>query len=307
MLGLKNDPLPGINFDLLEESGVPTQPPTWPPSCAHTKPTEEQPREAGSGMFSTEQLATMFSSTTKETPQRAPTSHDNPSSDKEEEPKDKDPFGSFGIWSSCTAHGKDPHWPWGAGDDPFTFADLPDEDKDDKACYLEGIHPDKYNGDRSQTTRFLNTFNRFMLMNYKANIAKDPIMQSIYFLSLLEGPKCKGWVDMADKWMQLVAHNPSIIPCQSNIWHKLEKKFKEAFSDYAEWEKAQDELQKLKMKGDNLDKYLAAFETLGQHAELDPNDPSNLQTFALGLPWSLADACIKMESPETYEQWRATA
>ena len=101
-------------------------------------------------------------------------------------------------------------------------------------------------------------------------------MQSIYFLSLLEGPKCEGWVDMADKGMQLVAHDPSIIPQQSNIWHKLQKKFKESFSDYAEHERAQDELKRLKMKGNNLDEYLATFETLGQHAELDPNDPSNL-------------------------------
>ena len=61
------------------------------------------------------------------------------------------------------------------------------------------------------------------------------------------------------------------------------------------------------MKGDNLDEYLAAFETLGHWAELDPNDPSNLRTFALGLPRSLADACIRMESPETYEQWRAAS
>jgi len=61
------------------------------------------------------------------------------------------------------------------------------------------------------------------------------------------------------------------------------------------------------MKGDNLDEYLAAFETLGQCTELDPNDPSNLRTFALELPQSLADACIKMESPKTYEQWRAAS
>jgi len=111
---------------------------------------------------------------------------------------------------------------------------------------------------------------------------------------------------MADKWLQLVVDDPSMIPCQSNIWLELQKKFKKAFSDYAEHKRAQDELKKLKMKGDNLDEYLAAFETLGQRAELDPNDPSNLQTFALGLPWSLADACIKMENPESYKQWRAT-
>ena len=153
----------------------------------------------------------MFSTAVKEAPERVPTPYDNPSSE-EEELENKDPFGSFGIRSSCTACGKDPRRPQGMEDDPFTFGNLLDKDKDDKARRLKGIHPDKYNGDRSQMTRFLSTFNRFMLMNYKADIAKDPIMRSIYFLSLLEGPKCEGWVDMADKWMQLVAHDPSIIP-----------------------------------------------------------------------------------------------
>jgi len=145
-----------------------------------------------------------------------------------------------------------------------------------------------------------------MLMNYRADIAKDPIMHSIYFLSLLEGPKCKGWVDTADRWLRHIVEDPSMIPCQSNAWKELEKHFKEAFSNYAERERAQDELKKLKMKNNNLDKYLAAFETQALHADIDMNNHTNLQTFALGLPRSLTDACIKMENPETYEQWRAT-
>jgi len=153
--------------------------------------------------------------------------------------------------------------------------------------------------------RFLATFNRFMLMNYKANIAKDPIMHSIYFLSLLEGPKCKGWVDAADRWLRHVVEDPSMIPHRSNAWKELKKHFKEAFSDYAERERAQDKLKKLKMKNNNLDKYLAAFETQALCADIDMNDHTNLQTFALSLPRSLADACIKMENPKTYEQWRA--
>jgi len=97
-----------------------------------------------------------------------------------------------------------------------------------------------------------------------------------------------------------------MVPHRSNAWFKLEKRFKEAFSDYAENKRAQDKMKKLKMKNDNLDEYLAAFETLAQHAELDPNDPSNLRTFAIGLLRSLADTYIRMENPETYEQWRAT-
>jgi len=246
----------------------------------------------------------------REQKERRPTPFDDPSSDEDKEedyrPKYKDVFGSFGMRSSQTACDKPPRRPRGTGDDPLSLENLPQDDKEDKAHRLEGIHPDKFNGDRSQTTRFLATFNRFMLMNYRADIAKDPIMHSIYFLSLLEGPKCKGWVDAADRWLRHVVEDPSMIPHRSNAWKELEKRFKEAFSDYAERERAQDELKKLKMKNDNLDEYLAAFKTQALHADIDMNDHTNLRTFALRLPRSLADACIKMENPETYEQWRAT-
>jgi len=246
----------------------------------------------------------------KEQRERPSTPFDDPSSNEDDDedykPKYKDVFGSFGMRSSQTACDKPPRQPCGTGDDPFSLENLPQDNKEDKAHRLEGIHPDKFNGDRSQTTRFLATFNRFMLMNYRADIAKDPIMHSIYFLSLLEGPKCEEWVDTADRWLHHIVEDPSMIPHQSNTWKELEKRFKEAFSDYAEWERAQDKLKKLKMKNDNLDEYLATFETQALHANIDMNDHTNLRTFALRLPRSLADACIKMENPETYEQWRAT-
>jgi len=195
-LRLKNNPLLGINFELLEQSRIPTQPPTWAPSQIETRP-----REAGSGLLTLEQLAAAIESSSKEPINQPLTPFNDPSSNEDDDQiqhKRKDPFGSFGVQSSCTARNKPPHWPCGTGDDPFSLANLP-EDKEDKARHLEGIHPDKYNGDCMQTTRFLNMFNWFMLMNYKADIAKDPIRRTLYFLSLLEGPKCKGWVNLADK------------------------------------------------------------------------------------------------------------
>ena len=269
-LGLKNHPLPGINFISLEQSGEPSQ----PPSCA------EGPSELRQTMPFTEAIIATTEAVQKEQEKRPPTPFDNPSDnesdDKDHRPRYKDVFGSFGIRSSQTAHNKPPRQPHGTGDDPFSLENLPKDNKEDKAHQLEGIHPDKFNGDRSQTTRFLATFNQFMLMNYKADIAKDPIMHSIYFLSLLEGPKCEGWVDAADRWLCHVVEDPSMIPHQSNAWLELEKCFKEAFSDYAERERAQDELKKLKMKNDNLDEYLAAFETQALCADIDMNDHTNL-------------------------------
>jgi len=202
-----------------------------------------------------------------------------------------------------------PRQPQGTGDDPFTFNDLLDkpERTNDKGRRLEGIHPDKFKGDRSKTRWFLNQFNRFMLINCKANIAKDPISKCIYFMSLLDGEKVNGWVDMAFNWLEEIEADPSLIDTFSNPWKMMETKFKVSFTDYAERERTQDQLGKLRMMGDNLDEYLAAFETLGNRAELNPDDPSNLQTFAQGLPRPLADACLAMENPDTYEQWRAAA
>jgi len=153
-------------------------------------------------MLFAEAIAAATKAVEKEQEKRPLTPFNDPSDDNDSDDNKleyKDVFGSFGMQSSQTAHDKPPRQPQGTGDDPFSLTDLPeDKEKEDKAHRLKGIHPDKYNGDCSQTTRFLAAFNQFMLMNYKANIAKDPIMHSIYFLSLLEGPKCKGWVDAAD-------------------------------------------------------------------------------------------------------------
>jgi len=185
-LGLKNHPLPGINFILLEQSGVPTQPPSH--AEGPSEPRDTMPFAAAI-TAATEQVA-------REQVERPLTPFEDPSSGEDDDegykPKYKDVFGSFRMWSSQTAWDKPPRQPHSTGDDPFTLENLPQDDKEDKAHWLEGIHPDKFNGDHSQTTRFLASFNWFMLMNYKADITKDPIMHSIYFLSLLEGLKCEG-------------------------------------------------------------------------------------------------------------------
>jgi len=246
----------------------------------------------------------------------APTSNISRSSspDPKDQPERKS-FARFGSWrmrSSQTARQPfrpPPHHPRGTGDDPFGLENLLDEPErtNDKGRHLEGIHPDKFKGDRSKTRRFLNQFNRFMLMNRKADIAKDPISKCIYFMSLLDGEKVNGWVDMAFNWLEEIEADPSLIDRFSNPWRMMEEKFKVSFTDYAERECAQDQLGKLRMTGDNLNEYLASFETLRNRAELNLDDPSNLHMFAQGLPHQLADACLAMENPDTYEQWKAAA
>jgi len=90
----------------------------------------------------------------------APTSNTSRSSspDPDDQPKRKS-FAGFGSWrmrSSRTARQPSkplPRRPRGTGDDPFGLNDLSDEPErtNDKGRRLEGIHPDKFEGDRSKT------------------------------------------------------------------------------------------------------------------------------------------------------------
>jgi hypothetical protein len=142
-----------------------------------------------------------------------------------------------------------------------------------------------------------------MLMNHRATIAQDPYMKSAFFLSLMDGPKVEGWTQCTYDWLDQVEADPSQLPFKMSAWQALEADFKRSFVDYAEHECAQDELRKLKMKDSNVDEYIAAFQLLGHRAGMNLDNPSALRLFARGLPKSLADSCIDIDSPENFEQW----
>jgi hypothetical protein len=54
--------------------------------------------------------------------------------------------------------------------------------------------------------------------------------------------------------------------------------------DYAQQEKAHDDLQKLRMTGRNINEYISKFQMLGHQVHMDLDDPAALQLFTRGLP-----------------------
>jgi hypothetical protein len=138
-------------------------------------------------------------------------------------------------------------------------------------------------------------------------IAQDPYMKSAFFLSLMEGPKVKGWTQHMYDWLDQVKADPTMLPFKMMAWQVLEADFKQLFIDYAKHECVQDELGKLKMKDSNVDEYIAAFQLLGHCTGMNLDDPSALRLFAHGLPKSLADSCIDINSPKNFKQWANAA
>jgi Retrotransposon gag protein len=205
--------------------------------------------------------------------------------------------------SSQTEHGRGLRRPRGTGDDPFTLGDDDDDDDDDVPNgyrYLKGDPPNTFDGDRSRTLTFLAEFNEFMFMNREANIARDPVKKSIYFLSLIKGPNAEWWITHRGEGLEEVEADPT-------AWQTLEQQFKNDFIDYAGPILAQAEILKLRMKEGNVDQYIDDFKELARRGGHNVDDPSNLRLFAQGLPIRLFKNCIDHESPETFEQWAKAA
>jgi Retrotransposon gag protein len=109
-------------------------------------------------------------------------------------------------------------------------------------------------------------------------------------------------------WLDKAEQNPDdILPFGTMAWEVLEQDFHQAFINYAEHERAQDEIRKLHMKDKNIDKYIAAFECLSHHVGMDLNNSIALQLFTRGLPRSLADSCIDIKNLDSFEQWTKAA
>jgi hypothetical protein len=197
-----------------------------------------------------------------------------------------------------------PQRPWGTGDDPFGVDDLDLESShsDDRNVHLEGIPPNKFEGDRAKTLPFLTQFKWFMLMNCCTMIAQDPYMKAAFFLSLMDGPKVEGWMQHTYDWLDQVEADPSQLPFKMSAWQALEADFKQSFIDYVEHKCMQDKLRKLKMKDSDVDEYIAAFQLLSHHAGMNLDNLSMLRLFVHGLPKSLADSCINIDLPENFEQ-----
>jgi len=174
---------------------------------------------------------------------------------------------------------RDPGQPDGSSKDPMLIAAM----KSSGYLRLEGNPPDRFDSNRSRTRRFLTQFRQFMLMNDGATIAQNDIKKCTYFLSLLEGPQVDGWSEMKYDWLDAIKKDPRLL-MGCSPWEVMMQDFLDAFTNFAECKQAQNALKKWRMTDGKIDEYIAGFERLAHHAGVDLDDPSNMRTFAQGLP-----------------------
>ena len=133
-----------------------------------------------------------------------------------------------------------------------------------------------------------------------------PYQRSMTFLSYIRGPLVNDWVEEQAQWLidQVTGGVPHV---EENLWATIETRFRQAYTDTAEKQKAQHNVRELKMKGDDLDGFIAQFATTAKKAGYDLDGEATLDVFQRALPYKLVANCVKFDHPVTWNDWTHAA
>jgi Retrotransposon gag protein len=149
---------------------------------------------------------------------------------------------------------------------------------------LKGKVPESFNGDRTKMQKFMNAFDLFWMNNEDNSHMKNLYKRCTYFLGLLEGTKVDEWVVKQTNSLRKRTTQPvnKIAKGDEALWEDLKNDFTNAFSHTGRIEQARMDLGKLEMEGDQIDEYIARFETLLDKAEIPCTEVGAIQKFKDG-------------------------
>lgn len=132
-------------------------------------------------------------------------------------------------------------------------------------------------------------------------------------LSFIKGDKVNQWVAGQANWLALQVYGENDqpaphLPTDNYLWTEFTVAFHRQFQDIAEHERAWADLQRLSMKDQNIDQYIANFENLLALAGRNQNEAMALEFFKFGLKAGLHNTILNRQSiPRTLDQWQSMA
>ena len=126
------------------------------------------------------------------------------------------------------------------------------------------------------------------------------------FLSFIRGPNTDDWVAEQAEWLvNQVAGG--VLPTEENLWQVVITRFTNAYTDTAIRSQSQRQLRELQMKQENLNDYIAEFQSLANKAGYTLDKEATLNVFQNGLPDPLVVNIIKFHHPATWNEWTTAA
>jgi hypothetical protein len=172
---------------------------------------------------------------------------------------------------------------------------------------LRGDPPAAFTGDRDKSDDFLREFDMYRSLNELHELMTVPYFRAMLALSYMKGPRVSDWVrDQINELREKTTRQVNPIDRTDNaLWNDFEAAFTRTYTDTAAQQTAYHKLQKCKMKGDDLDTYIATFQHLAIKAGFARDAAATVDKFARGLNSKLLSDIFDKEAvvPTTFDGW----
>ena len=207
--------------------------------------------------------------------------------------------------STMTQNQPNPTTEINMGGGPVAETNEPDTSGEHGNGSLKGKAPEVFNGDRTKSKAFMSELKIYFTLNRNKTDVKNCYSRTLIALSFIKGPNIVNWVDTQfDVVKQQLRHLCGKDEYDDLLWEEFENRFKKAFVSSTIKESAIVKMENLKMKGDQLDEYIAEHTTLISELEWEHDSEISCQTFRKGLPPPLAKRVIEMEGmPSSLTMW----
>jgi Retrotransposon gag protein len=160
---------------------------------------------------------------------------------------------------------------------------------------LQGNSPMVFASSHNKSKDFLKEFDLWHMANYNSRGMNSPYKQVVLALSYIQGPCVADWVRRQVRVLRkLVMHSyQPVVLMNEVLWRLFEKEFKLAFIDIEKEQNAHQQLLSLRMKGEDLDQYIAEFEWLCDTAGWEWNTKGTITQFQHSLKDGLHHAILE--------------
>ena len=175
---------------------------------------------------------------------------------------------------------------------------------------MKGRPPEVFTGDRTKSEAFLEEFAIYRLANQNSSVMKTPLERVALALTYITGPHVRDWRGRILREMQrLTSGNRALAPDNEILWQVFERDFRSAFTDRNKKTNAHQKFLEVKMKGDELEDFIAEFEHLRVEAEWAADDMGAINQFRKGLKPALHRAILERttQRPSTLREWMDAA
>ena len=167
--------------------------------------------------------------------------------------------------------------------DPPEEGDLDNEEEDELQTGKMSSQIDIFNGDRTKAKKFQIEFGLAWMTNPHHQNMRVPMQRVALTLSYIKGEEVDEWShEYADQLADKV-YNNGVDPSNEQLWDDFVLAFVHRFRDTGKEERAWAQLLTVEMKDDDLDGYIAKFESLLRKAGRDRLEAANVDIFKQGL------------------------